>query len=61
MGDLGDEPDADKMDERIWGSEDEDEDPEERKDKEEEKGSGVDKVSPLHPFADLHEKCLGGE
>ncbi|XP_078492436.1 midasin isoform X3 [Ciona intestinalis] len=40
MGDLGEEGDVDKLDERMWGSEDEDE--EEKEGGAEEKGGGVD-------------------
>ena len=44
MGDLGDEKETEKLDERMWGSEDEDED-EEQSEKKEEKGKGMDAVS----------------
>ncbi|XP_076823935.1 midasin-like isoform X3 [Clavelina lepadiformis] len=41
MGDLGDEDEANKLDERMWGS-DEEEEQEDSSDKKEEKGQGVD-------------------
>ena len=43
MGDLGDEDEANKLDERMWGS-DEEEEQEDSSDKKEEKGQGVDAV-----------------
>ena len=46
MGDLGDEEKTEKLDERMWGSDDEDEDEEEKSDeKKEEKGQGMDAVN----------------
>ena len=47
MGDLGDEEKTEKLDERMWGSDDEDEDEQDDKsdEKKEEKGKGMDAVS----------------
>jgi len=45
MGELGDDADTDKLDERMWGSDDDDEEQEqEEREKKEEKGAGVDPV-----------------
>nr|CAB3263714.1 midasin [Phallusia mammillata] len=42
MGDLGDDAEADKLDERMWGSEDEEEEDENKNGMQEEKGAGMD-------------------
>ena len=46
MGDLGDEQEVEKLDERMWGSDNDDDDDENesKDDKREEKGKGVDSV-----------------
>ena len=49
MGDLGDEKETEKLDERMWGSDDEDDDEEDTsKEKKEEKGKGMDAVRKNH-------------
>ena len=45
MGDLGEEEETEKLDERMWGSDDEDDDEDKADEKKEEKGKGMDAVS----------------
>jgi len=50
MGDLGEEEETEKLDERMWGSDDEDEEDDKSDEKKEEKGKGMDAVSGTNTF-----------